>query len=223
MYLLVYQSDRYIIYVFFFCFPQNAAYLREKQGLDVVQAVLDTLTEAGYSNGTTTTKVMIQSTNSSVLVDFKKQSKYETVYKIEETIGNIRDSAIEDIKKFANAVVINKDSVFPNSDSFLTGQTNVVERLQKSQLPVYVELFRNEFVSQAYDFFSDATVEINAYIYGAGINGTITEFPFTAARYKSKWFIEPSQSSLAPKGLTTQNDQYQCLTLFIFCRESMFG
>jgi glycerophosphoryl diester phosphodiesterase len=163
---------------------ENAAYLREKQGLDVVQAVLDTLTEAGYSNGTTTTKVMIQSTNSSVLVDFKKQSKYETVYKIEETIGNIRDSAIEDIKKFANAVVINKDSVFPNSDSFLTGQTNVVERLQKSQLPVYVELFRNEFVSQAYDFFSDATVEINAYIYGAGINGTITEFPFTAARYK---------------------------------------
>ncbi|CAL9239646.1 unnamed protein product [Arabidopsis halleri] len=163
---------------------ENAVYLREKQGLDVVQAVLETLTETGYNNGTTTTKVMIQSTNSSVLVDFKKQSKYETVYKIEETIGNIRDSAIEDIKKFANAVVINKDSVFPNSESFLTEQTNVVERLKKSQLTVYVELFRNEFVSQPYDFFADATVEINTYIYGAGINGTITEFPFTAARYK---------------------------------------
>ncbi|KAG7650818.1 Glycerophosphodiester phosphodiesterase domain [Arabidopsis thaliana x Arabidopsis arenosa] len=163
---------------------ENAAYLREKQGLDVVKAVLDTLTEAGYGNGTTTTKVMIQSTNSSVLVDFKNQSKYETVYKIKETVSDILDYGIEDIKKFANAVVINKDSVFPNSDSFLTKQTNVVERLQKSQLPVYVELFRNEFVSQAYDFFSDATVEINAYIYGAGINGTITEFPFTAARYK---------------------------------------
>ncbi|CAD5316498.1 unnamed protein product [Arabidopsis thaliana] len=163
---------------------QNAAYLREKQGLDVVKAVLDTLTEAGYSNGTTSTKVMIQSTNSSVLVDFKNQSKYETVYKIKETVSDILDYGIEDIKKFANAVVINKDSVFPNSDSFLTKQTNVVERLQKSQLPVYVELFRNEFVSQAFDFFSDATVEINAYIFGAGINGTITEFPFTAARYK---------------------------------------
>ncbi|EOA33697.1 hypothetical protein CARUB_v10019878mg [Capsella rubella] len=162
----------------------NAAYLREKQGLDVVKAVLETLTESGYSNGTTTTKVMIQSTNSSVLVDFKNQSKYETVYRIEETIRDISDSAIEDIKKFANAVVINKVSVFPNSDSFLSKHTNVVERLQKSQLPVYVELFQNEFVAQAYDFFADATVEINTYTYGASINGTITEFPFTAARYK---------------------------------------
>ncbi|KAF8080191.1 hypothetical protein N665_0966s0004 [Sinapis alba] len=163
---------------------ENAVYLREKQGLDVVKAVLDTLTETGYSNRTTTTKVMIQSTNSSVLVDFKNQSKYETVYKVEEKIRDISDSAIEDIQKFANTVVIRKTSVFPYPDSFVTGQTNVVERLHKSKLPVYVELFQNEFVSQPYDFFSDATVEINSYITGAGINGTITEFPFTAARYK---------------------------------------
>ncbi|KAL0877402.1 hypothetical protein Bca101_027107 [Brassica carinata] len=163
---------------------ENAVYLREKQGLDVVKAVLDTLTESGYSNGTTTKKVMIQSTNSSVLVDFKKQGKYDTVYKVEEEIRDISDSAIEDIKKFAKAVVIKKSSVFLYPDSFVTGQTNVVERLQKSKLPVYVELFQNEFVSQPFDFFSDATVEINTYITGAGINGTITEFPLTAARYK---------------------------------------
>jgi len=129
---------------------------------------------------------MIQSTNSSVLVDFKKQSQYETVYKVEENIRDILDSAIEDIKKFADAVVIQKLSVFPVAQSFITTQTNVVEKLQKSQLPVYVELFQNEFLSQPYDFFADATVEINSYITGAGINGTITEFPFTAARYKSK-------------------------------------
>ncbi|ESQ54604.1 hypothetical protein EUTSA_v10024494mg [Eutrema salsugineum] len=162
---------------------ENAAYLREKQGLDVVKAVLDTLTETGYNN-ITTTKVMIQSTNSSVLVDFKKQSKYETVYKVEETIRDILDSAIEDIKEFASAVVIGKSSVFEVTDGLVIGQTKVVERLQKSQLPVYVELFQNEFVSQPYDFFSDATVEINSYVTGVGINGTITEFPFTAARYK---------------------------------------
>ncbi|KAG2330436.1 hypothetical protein Bca4012_019975 [Brassica carinata] len=163
---------------------ENAVYLREKQGLDVVKAVLDTLMETGYSNGTTKTKVMIQSTNSSVLVDFKKQSKYETVYKVEEKIVDISDSAIEDIKKFANAVVIRKESVFSLFDSFITNQTKVVEKLQKSKLPVYVELFQNEFVSQPYDFFSDPTVEINSYITGVGINGTITEFPLTAARYK---------------------------------------
>ncbi|KAH0875125.1 hypothetical protein HID58_072487 [Brassica napus] len=169
---------------------EKAVYLREKQGLDVVKAVLDTLTETGYSNGSTTkTKVMIQSTNSSVLVDFKKQSsKYETVYKVEEKIGDISDSAIEDIKKFANAVVIVKTSVFPLfDDGFIIRQTNVVEKLHKSKLPVYVELFQNEFVSQPFDFFSDPTVEINSYVSGAGIDGTITEFPFTAARYKSKW------------------------------------
>ncbi|KAL1213107.1 Glycerophosphodiester phosphodiesterase GDPDL1 [Cardamine amara subsp. amara] len=175
---------------------ENAVYLREKQGLDVVKKVLDTLTEAGYNSGTSTTKVMIQSTNSSVLVDFKKRSQYETVYKIEEIISDIRDSAIEDIKKFANAVVIGKYSVFPFNDGFLSGQTKVVERLQKYQLPVYVELFRNEFVSQAYDFFADATVEINTFIFGAGINGTITEFPFTAARYKRNHCLVRNETPL---------------------------
>ncbi|KAG2281033.1 hypothetical protein Bca52824_052253 [Brassica carinata] len=175
-------------------------------GLDVVKAVLETLTETGYSNGTITTKVMIQSTHSSVLVDFKKQSKYETVYKIEKNIGDISDSAIEDIKKFANAVVLRKSSVFPVADSFVTGQTNVVERLQKSKLLVYVELFHNEFVSQPYDFFCDATVEINTYITGAGLNGTITEFPLTAARYKRNQCLGRKQtpsymSPLKPGGL----------------------
>ncbi|XP_010415240.1 PREDICTED: glycerophosphodiester phosphodiesterase GDPDL1-like [Camelina sativa] len=164
---------------------ENTAYLRVEQGLDVVKAVLDTLIEAGYNNGTTTSKAIIQSTDSSVLLDFKKQSKYKTVYKIQECIRDISDYGIEKIKEFANAVVINKASVFPDSDSFLTGQTNVVERLQKSKLPVYVGLFQNEFVSQPYDFFADATVEINTYISLVGINGIITEFPFTAARYKT--------------------------------------
>ncbi|CAL9239657.1 unnamed protein product [Arabidopsis halleri] len=51
---------------------ENAAYLREKQGLDMVKAVLDTLTDTGYSNSTAT-KVMIQSTNSSVLVVYLLQ------------------------------------------------------------------------------------------------------------------------------------------------------
>ncbi|VVB07905.1 unnamed protein product [Arabis nemorensis] len=188
---------------------ENAAYLREKQGLDVVKAVLDTLTKAGFGNATaTTTKVMIQSTNSSVLADFKKQSRYETVYKVEETISDILNSAIEDIKKFADAVVISKKSVFPVSASFTTRQTNLVERLQKFQLPVYVELFRNEFVSQPWDFFADATVEINSHVTGAGINGTITEFPLTAARYKRNQCLTrkdapPYMIPVQPGGLLT--------------------
>ncbi|XP_010443178.1 PREDICTED: glycerophosphodiester phosphodiesterase GDPDL4 [Camelina sativa] len=187
---------------------ENASYLREKQGLDSVKAALDSLTEAGYSNKATTRRVMIQSTNSSVLVDFKKQSRYETVYKVEEAIRDILDSAIEDIKKFADAIVITKTSVFPSTASFTTGQTNLVERLQKLKLPVYVDVFQNEFVSQPYDFFSDATVEINSHVTGAGIDGAITEFPLTAARYKRNTCLTrkdppPYMIPVQPGGLLT--------------------
>uniref|UniRef100_A0A0A9FM44 glycerophosphodiester phosphodiesterase n=1 Tax=Arundo donax TaxID=35708 RepID=A0A0A9FM44_ARUDO len=42
----------------------------------------------------------------------------------------------------------------------------------------------NEFASQPYDFFSDATAQISAYVQGAGVDGLITDFPATARRYK---------------------------------------
>ena len=83
----------------FYCVLQNVMYLRQKQGLNMVKAVLDTLTETAYSTRITTTKVMIQSKDSSVLVEFRNQSKYETVYKVEKTISDISDSAIKEIKK----------------------------------------------------------------------------------------------------------------------------
>ncbi|KAH0707772.1 hypothetical protein KY289_012848 [Solanum tuberosum] len=36
---------------------------------------------------------------------------------------------------------------------------DVVQKLQSSNLSVYVQRFNNEFVSQAWDFFSDSSVE----------------------------------------------------------------
>ncbi|CAF1743963.1 BnaC09g52640D [Brassica napus] len=161
---------------------ENVAYLREKQGIDVVKEVLYAFKEAYYINATK--RVMIQSSNNPVLVDFKKQSPYEIVYQVEKNVGDIVDSAIEEIKKFADAVVVSRLSVYSTRNFFLTGQTHLVEKLHKFNLPVYVKTFRNEFVSQPWDFFSDATVEINTYVAGAGVSGTITEFPLTAARYK---------------------------------------
>nr|VDD31008.1 unnamed protein product [Brassica oleracea] len=161
---------------------ENVAYLREKQGIDVVKEVLYAFKEACYINATK--RVMIQSSNSPVLVDFKKQSPYEIVYQVEKNVGDIVDSAIEEIKKFADAVVVSRLSVYSTRNFFLTGQTHLVEKLHKFNLPVYVKTFQNEFVSQPWDFFSDATVEINTYVAGAGVSGTITEFPLTAARYK---------------------------------------
>ncbi|KAF5728439.1 putative glycerophosphoryl diester phosphodiesterase [Tripterygium wilfordii] len=162
---------------------ENAAYLIEKHDLRVTDAVLDTLSKSGYANETSI-KVMIQSTSSSVLKNLTEKSDYELVYKVDENIRDATDATVEDIKKFANSVVVGKTSVFPESRSFIIGQTNTVEKLQSFKLPVYVETFQNEFVSQAWDFYSDATVEINSYVEGAGINGVITEFPLTSARYK---------------------------------------
>ncbi|TQE07672.1 hypothetical protein C1H46_006743 [Malus baccata] len=162
---------------------EYAAYLAEEQRLSVTEAVMNTLSKAGFDNKTAL-NVKIQSTNSSVLMKFKEKTSYELVYKIEENIGDTLSSTIEDIKKFADSVVINKASIFPESEAFITGVTDVVSKLQAAKLPVYVELFSNEFVTQAWDFFSDPTVEINLFVSGANVDGVITDFPKTAARYK---------------------------------------
>lgn len=158
---------------------ENAAYLAQKQGLGVVDAVLDTL-----KNFTTDKKVMIQSTNSSVLTKFKQESKYELVYKVDEDIRDADNSTIRDIKTFASSVVVSKDSVFPVNELYLTTMTDIVQRLHLFHFHVYVQLFRNEFVSQAWDFFSDINVEINTFFQSAEIDGVISEFPGTVAKYK---------------------------------------
>nr|TKS06801.1 glycerophosphodiester phosphodiesterase GDPDL3-like [Populus alba] len=175
---------------------ENAAYLIEKEGLPITDKVLDVLSKAGYDDPTSK-KVMIESTNRSVLMKFRDKNNYELVYRIEEDIEDAQDAALKDIKDFANSVVISKASVFPESSSFLIGVTNVVPKLQSHGLSVYVETFSNEFVSQAWDFFSDSTVEINSYVMGANINGVITEFPLTSARYKRNRCLG-GNSSLPP-------------------------
>ncbi|XP_057486463.1 glycerophosphodiester phosphodiesterase GDPDL3-like [Actinidia eriantha] len=162
---------------------ENAAYLAENQGLSVTDAVLDTLRNVSQ-NDQTMKKVMIQSTNSSVLVKFKEESNYELVYKLDQDKRDADNSTIEDIKKFATSVVLTKASVFPYSKRYLTGMTGFVPKLQAFRLSVYVELFQNEFCSQVWDFLADATVEINNFVAGAGIDGVVTDFPGTAVRYK---------------------------------------
>ncbi|PPS13728.1 hypothetical protein GOBAR_AA06848 [Gossypium barbadense] len=161
---------------------ENAPFLLE-QGFAITDAVLDALTKAGYGNKTDQ-KVMIQSSSSSVLMKFKSQTNYDLVYKVDEDIGGAQSSTIDDIKRFASAVVISKDSVFPETSAFITSATNVVPRLKAANLSVYVQTFSNEFTSQAWDFFSDPTVEINSFYLGGGINGVITDFPKTSNRYR---------------------------------------
>ncbi|BAF14974.1 glycerophosphodiester phosphodiesterase GDPDL3 [Oryza sativa Japonica Group] len=162
---------------------EHAAFVAEELGFDMVDSVIKTLDAAGYSNQTAQ-KVMIQSSNSSVLVKFKQQTKYDLVYMINEEVKDAAPSSLAAIKKFADAVSVEGNSIFPENRHFTTYQTNLVESLQNAGLPVYVYTLMNEFASQPYDFFSDATAQINAYVQGAGVNGVITDFPATARRYK---------------------------------------
>uniref|UniRef100_M1AZ71 glycerophosphodiester phosphodiesterase n=1 Tax=Solanum tuberosum TaxID=4113 RepID=M1AZ71_SOLTU len=159
----------------------NAAYLAN-QGLGVIAVVVEALRNTGYNNQTAK-KVMIQSKDSSVLKEFEK-SRYELVYMIDDNIRDIESSTISEIKSFASSVILTKNSVFRSEDDFLVGKTDVVQKLHSSNLSVYVQRFNNEFVSQAWDFFPDSSVEINNYIVVAGIDGVITDFPRTAATYR---------------------------------------
>ncbi|KAJ9153858.1 hypothetical protein P3X46_027253 [Hevea brasiliensis] len=185
---------------------ENASYLIEKQQLPVTDAVLDALSKAGYDKQNAM-ELMIQSSNSSVLMKFKEKNNYTLVYKVDENIRDALDATIKDIKTFADSVVISKSSVFPDNALFLTGVTDVVPRLKSAGLPVYVETFSNEFVSQAWDFFSDANVEVNTYVMEANVNGVITDFPLTASRYKRNHCLNlgkntpPYMTPVPPGGL----------------------
>ncbi|BAF09189.1 Os02g0588500 [Oryza sativa Japonica Group] len=165
---------------------EHAAFMAEKLGFGVVDAVIKALDDSGYSKQTAQ-KVMIQSTNSSVLVKFKEQTKYNLVYMLEEDVRDAAPSSLADIKKFANAVSVRTTSIYPESKHYLINQTShIVQTLQSAGLPVYVYVLMNEFVSQPNDFFADATTQINTYVQkkGAGVDGIITDFPATVHRYR---------------------------------------
>jgi glycerophosphoryl diester phosphodiesterase len=162
--------------------------MAEKLGFGVVDAVIKALDDSGYSKQTTQ-KVMIQSANSSTLVKFKQQAKYNLVYMLDEDVKDAAPSSVADIKKFADAVSVSTTSIYPSTSNFLLNQTShLVKTLQAAGLPVYAHVLMNEFISQPYDFFSDATAQINAFVQkgggGGGVDGVITDFPATAHRYK---------------------------------------
>ncbi|KAJ3707420.1 hypothetical protein LUZ61_011125 [Rhynchospora tenuis] len=162
---------------------EDVAFIQEKLGIDVLSAVTTAVTQAGYGNETSL-QVNVLSTDSAVLTKLRQDTKYKLIYKIPTNIRDASTASVADIKLFADAVAINKYSVYPEDRHFITNETNIMNRLQSAGLKVYGYGFMNEFVAQAWDFFADATVELNTYYKGAGIDGFITDFPATARRYK---------------------------------------
>ncbi|ONM02816.1 glycerophosphodiester phosphodiesterase GDPDL3 isoform X1 [Zea mays] len=164
--------------------PQNAAFIAKSLGIDMVDSVTAALSAAGFSNQTTK-EVLIRSTDSAVLVKLKQQkTRCKLVYTLPLGIGDASKPSLKDIKAFAEAVVVDRTSVFALSYDFIMGQNRIVRDLQAAGLAVYAQVFRNEYVAHPFDFLGDPTVEINYYVQTFNLSGMITDFPKTVRRYK---------------------------------------
>jgi len=150
----------------------------------MLDSIIEALDDAGYSNETAQQKVLVYSYSSSVLAKFKEETYYELVYDINGAYGEVAPSGLAELQKFASAVAVPRRSVIDEDDGFTISQTEMVRSLQAAGYPVYVYNLGNEYVSQPFDFFADATVQMNTYVEVAGVDGLITDFPASARRYK---------------------------------------
>jgi glycerophosphoryl diester phosphodiesterase len=166
---------------------QHASYLA-KRGIGVVEAVSSALTKAGYDKETKQ-QVFIQSDDSSVLAAFKKFARFRRVLNIEAKISGASKPSVDDIKKYADTVRVNRNSVAQINGYFLTHFTDTVSSLQDANITVFVGVLKNEFMNLGFDYFADPTVEIATYTLAVLADGLVTDNPATAASYFSEYLI----------------------------------
>jgi len=161
---------------------ENAAYLSSKQGLDIVGAVATALTNATFDKQSTQ-QVLIQSDDTSVLSKFKDVPTYKRVLRIKEKIGDAPKPSVDEVKKYADAVTVPRSAIIKVSDFFTVALTNVVKEMHAANVSVYVNELRNEYVTLAFDYFSDPIVEIATYVQVVEVDGFMTDYPGTASKY----------------------------------------
>ncbi|KAF5956785.1 hypothetical protein HYC85_004010 [Camellia sinensis] len=160
---------------------QNAAYLASKKGLSITDVVANALINATFDKQHTQ-KVLIQSDDSQVLSKFKHNPNYQKVLLINETISAAPKPTVDEIRKYADAVTVEKTSIIKFSNSFASAFTSVVDDMHAANISVYAFPFRNEFVSLVFDLLSDPMVELATY-FAHEVDGVITDFPATANVY----------------------------------------
>ncbi|XXG58911.1 hypothetical protein AAC387_Pa04g1096 [Persea americana] len=173
---------------------QNAAYLASNKGLDITDAVISALSKTGYEKETTQ-QVLIQSDDTSVLSAFQKFSNYKRVLMVPEVIGDAPKPAVEEIKHFANAVTLSRGSIVITENGFITGFTDVVEKMHAANISVYVSTLINEYLAIAFDYFSDPMVEISTYTNALTVDGIMTEFPATATKFMRSPCFHPADDA----------------------------
>ncbi|KAM0974271.1 hypothetical protein ACFX2C_017475 [Malus domestica] len=161
---------------------ENAAYLASKAGLDIVGTVTSALSNATLDKQSTQ-QVLIKSDDTSVLSKFKDSKNYKRVFNIKEKISDAPKESVAEIKKYADAVIVTKDSIVKITDYFISGTTNVVKEMKAANISVYAHWMKNEFVSLMFDYFSDPMTEIASYAQGFQVDGIVTDFPGTASKY----------------------------------------
>ncbi|XVE97491.1 hypothetical protein REPUB_Repub03eG0024300 [Reevesia pubescens] len=161
---------------------ENAAYLASKKGLDIVDSITKALSNATFDKQKTQ-QVLIQSDDSSVLSKFQDVPAYKRLLCIVEEIGDAPKQTVDEIKKYADGVVVARPSLISIENGFTEAQTNVVNEMHAANISVYVSVLRNEFVALAFDFYADPTVELATYVAALEVDGVITEFPATTSRY----------------------------------------
>lgn len=160
---------------------ENARAIISSGNLDITNATLAALNSSGYDNKTD--GIMIQSDDSAVLLQFKRKTKFKLIYKVDENNVTISDSSIKEIKTLADTVTLSRGVIYPSSESFLSSATDVVTRMQRQNLSVFVHFLRNEYPALAFDYYSDPTMEINSFVEVAKVDGLITDYPATASAY----------------------------------------
>ncbi|XP_044464339.1 glycerophosphodiester phosphodiesterase GDPDL7-like [Mangifera indica] len=161
---------------------ENAAYLASKKGLSIVDVVSKALSNATFDKQSTQ-QVLISSHDSSVLSKFASVQAYKRVLNLKNVVSVAPKDSVEEIKKYADAVIVPRPSLISVKDGFTVAFTNVLKEMHSTKISVYVSVLRNEFVSLPFDYFADPTIELATYVRGMGVDGIVTEFPATASKY----------------------------------------
>lgn len=122
-----------------------------------------------------------------MLSEFKKIPTYERVLFVRLPISDAPKEMLAEVKKYADAVVLEKSSfIQQNSAFFTTNTTKVIAELHAANISVYAYPIRNEFIYLSLDYFSDPIVEL-ATLIEEKIDGFVTDYPATASSYLSKY------------------------------------
>lgn len=152
----------------------------------MVDAVTTALQKASLDKGTTQ-KVLIQSDDSSVLSAFKNIPTYERVLAIKDVVSDAPPAVVEEIKKNANAVVVERETIVQqNSGYFTTAFTKVVDEMHAANLSVYVSRLRNEYLFLSLDYLADPYLELATFA-SLNVDGVVTDYPATASAFMSKY------------------------------------